>query len=118
MQARTRSQSKGFIAWVKRAGRPTPQQAGLIALLVVVVVLTGWSALGFAGQLVEVREKRAELEVKRAELEARHKDLEAQARFVSDPDYLEQELRTRFNFKLPNEKMIIVVPPQETTENE
>jgi cell division protein FtsB len=113
MRARSRRKSKGIKAMVKNAGMPTARQALTGAVLVLVIVLVGWRVIGLAGEFSDVREKRAELEEKRAALEARHKDLERQAQFVADPDHLEQELRSRYNFKSPNEKVIVVIPPQE-----
>jgi regulator of replication initiation timing len=32
--------------------------------------------------------------------------------YFSDPHNLEKELRSRFNYRLPTEKLIIIVPPK------
>lgn len=38
--------------------------------------------------------------------------LQADSEYFKDPANLEKELRARFNYKNPGEKMIIVVPPK------
>lgn len=100
---------------LRATGLPTLRQAGTIAVLLVVIVLCGLRLAGLVGELRETHAKRVELEAKRAELEDRHRDLETQASFVSDPDHLEQELRARYNYKKPGERVIVVVPPATTT---
>lgn len=115
MQTRSRKASKGILKKLQGAGRPTPQQAGIVALLVVVIALVGLRVVDLVGEFREVRAARQNLEAKRASLEERHRDLEQQARFVADPDHLEQELRSRFNYKSPGENVIIVVPPKATS---
>lgn len=115
MKARSRKRSKGILAGLRGAGMPTPREAGTIGILVLVVVLVGWRVIGLAGEFRAVSAQRAALEEKRAALEERHRALEEQARFVSDPDQLEQELRSRYNYKRPGENVIVVVPPQGTS---
>jgi cell division protein FtsB len=94
---------------------PSARQAGILAVLAIVVILSGVRLAGLADELKDTRGKRAELEAKRAELEQRHRDLETQSTFVADPDHLEQELRARYNYKKPGEQVIIVVPPASST---
>jgi len=42
-------------------------------------------------------------------------DLQADLQYFSIPENLVKELRSRFNYKKPGEKLIIVVPPKEAT---
>lgn len=102
------------LARIKRMPKPTSRQALIMAALGILVVLTGTRIVGLISELREVKAARSVLEAKRNELETRHRDLEEQAQFIADPDNLEQELRSRFNYKNPNEKVIVVIPPKDT----
>ena len=46
-------------------------------------------------------------------IEKDNEKLKGDIEYFSDPHNLEKELRSRFNYRAPNEKMIIVVPPGE-----
>ena len=52
-----------------------------------------------------------ELEKARSDSHQLHMDFN----FYSNPINLEKELRARFNYSLPGEKLIILVPPKTTT---
>ncbi len=86
--------------------------------LLLFIGLIGTRTWGLISELSAVRAARHELEDKREVLEARHGDLENQAQYVKDPDNLETELRSRFNYKKPGENVIVVVPPQGTEESQ
>lgn len=103
---------------LRKLPRPSAREAATVAALGLVSMLALWRVAGLVGELSEVRAARAELEEKRAELEQRHRALEEEARFVADPDHLEQELRSRFNYKKPGENVIVVVPPKEDPADE
>jgi cell division protein FtsB len=105
---------QAVMARIKRAPKPTSRQALLMAALGIIFILTATRIVGLISELREVKAARNVLEAKRNELETRHRDLEEQAQFIADPDNLEQELRSRFNYKNPNEKVIVVIPPKET----
>lgn len=81
-------------------------------MLLVIIGLAVSRIVGLVGELREVRATRIELDAKRMTLEKRHSELEQQAQFVSNPDNLEIELRSRFNYKKPGENVIVVVPPK------
>lgn len=112
------SSPRSWVDRVRALPRPTLPQAGVLVGLSILAVLLGSRILGMFGDLREVRAARTELEAKKEVLETRHTDLEEQVRLVSDPNHLEQELRSRFNYKLPGEQVIVVVPPQETSSDE
>ncbi len=42
-------------------------------------------------------------------------DLKEKISYYSNPRNLEKELRARFNYRFPNEKLIIVVPKKESS---
>jgi cell division protein FtsB len=99
----------------RAAPKPTLPQALLMAGLLIFVSLVGMRTWTLVSTLSEVRAGRAELEDKQRVLEARNRDLQTQAQYVQDPENLETELRSRFNYKKPGESVIVVVPPQEET---
>lgn len=45
-------------------------------------------------------------------------ELKEKIGYYSNPRNLEKELRARFNYRLPNEKLIIVVPKKESSTEE
>lgn len=45
-------------------------------------------------------------------LEIDSRNLKADLEYLADPANLEKELRSRFNYKNPGEKLIIIVPPK------
>ena len=100
---------------LRKLPRPSPREAAIVGVLALVSVLALWRVAGLVTELREVRAARADLEGKRATLEQRHRALEQEAQFVSDPDQLEQELRSRFNYKKPGENVIVVIPPKSST---
>lgn len=61
----------------------------------------------------EVKEVNKELEL----VETDSADLKEKIGYYSNPRNLEKELRARFNYRLPNEKLIIVVPKKESSTN-
>ncbi|MEX2033156.1 MAG: hypothetical protein WD889_01170 [Candidatus Colwellbacteria bacterium] len=61
----------------------------------------------------EMKEVNKEL----ALVEDDNADLKEKIGYYSNPRNLEKELRARFNYRLPNEKLIIVVPKKESSTN-
>ena len=59
--------------------------------------------LGLRSKLSDIKASVESIEKENIELE---KDME----YFSDPHNLEKEARARFNYRAPNEKMIIVAP--------
>lgn len=62
----------------------------------------------------EVKEVNKELTL----VEKDNTDLREKISYYSNPRNLEKELRARFNYRFPNEKLIIVVPKKEATSSE
>lgn len=63
--------------------------------------------------LVDLNEKFISLTSDFDKLNEENKTLESDIEYYSNPRNLEKELRSRFNYRAPNEKMIIVVPSKE-----
>lgn len=86
-------------------------------LLLYIVFSVLISGLGYNLYLSEM-EKRAMLadlskvteEMK--ELEKENKELSEDIEYFSNPHNLEKELRARYNYRAPNEDLIIVVPEE------
>ena len=51
-------------------------------------------------------------------VETDNSDLKEKIAYYSNPRNLEKELRARFNYRFPNEKLIIVVPKKESSTEE
>ena len=52
----------------------------------------------------------AELSKKLETFQQENERLKAEIQYFSIPENLEKELRTKFNYRKPNEKMMIIVP--------
>ena len=89
--------------------------------LVVVVFIIIFGALLL--QIYQIDEGRRELRKEMATISGEldlvsddNKELRDRIQYFSDPRNLEKELRARFNYRLPYEKLIIVVPEEENNE--
>lgn len=85
-----------------------------------IYIVSGTVALGlvyhvFNANLVrlEMAKQFTALTSEFIQLEDNNKKIQGELEYLSDPHNLEKELRAKFNYRAPNEKMIIVVPPGE-----
>lgn len=69
--------------------------------------------MGSEGWALNKEVKEADKEL--ALVENDNTDLKEKIGYYANPRNLEKELRARFNYRLPNEKLIIVVPKKEAT---
>ncbi len=73
-----------------------------------VQAFTFWSREGqLANELAEAQEK-----LKKAE--GTRDNLEAQLVGYDDPESIERTVREQFNYRRPDEKMLIIIPPRES----
>jgi hypothetical protein len=87
-------------------------------VLIVLIVILGLVSY----QVFELRKQEADLvrEAQVAEerlqgaVETRD-NLRAQLQIYADPELAEKEIRRRFNYRLPDEKMMIVIPEHATS---
>ncbi|HEY0964268.1 MAG TPA: septum formation initiator family protein [Candidatus Paceibacterota bacterium] len=82
------------------------------AVLVVLVVMIGYSAYTRFEIAMEMKDRR---EVEEAEVEKlRHKKeaLEKEVRYLSDERGIEAEMRRQFDVALPNEQVVVIVEPE------
>ncbi len=81
--------------------------AAILSVFLAFLVYQAWSFSGRSGVAIkEALSIQQELQKASADLGGLQSDYD----FLQNPGNLEKELRARFNYKIPGEKMIIVVP--------
>ena len=78
-----------------------------------VVSYLGWQVYILQSERMELREEFVEVDQEFNRLQEDNVNLQEELDYLSDPYNLEKELRSRFNYKLPNEELIIIVPEEE-----
>lgn len=86
-----------------------------IAVLAAILVLVAWQVLGFFMQERQLSAALADVQARLTKAQADEANLQAEVKYLANPLNLEKELRARFNYKLPGETMIIIVPSQTST---
>jgi len=83
-----------------------------VAIIILVIIL-----IGISTQIYFIFKERNQLKSDVSDLNKRLKalitenaNLESDIEYFSHPENLEKELKARFNYKKPDEKMMIVVP--------
>lgn len=87
----------------------------LLLYIVFAIVVAGLSYQLYGAE-IERREVLADLNEttdEMEELESVNKELKQDIEYLSNPHNLEKELRARFNYRAPNEDLIIIVPEEE-----
>lgn len=88
----------------------------LIYLVFIAVSLgLGYEVYQMNLEAVEAEKKFTELNSEKEALLQDSNRLKAEIDFFKDPHNLEKELRARFNVRLPDERLIIVVPQDQRT---
>ncbi len=81
-------------------------------LSLLIVGYLGWQAYVLQDERFELKGEFDQLQSQQRALEADNARLQAEIEYLSDPHNLEKELRGRFNYRSPNETLIIVVPDE------
>jgi len=81
-----------------------------VIILSVLLVLVGIQVYKFWGEANTAMKEYFSLEEKVNAAKQDNAKFQAELNYYSDPANLEKELRARFNYKAPGEKMIIIVP--------
>lgn len=84
---------------------------GIIGLGLITIFL-GVKVFQFVAQENQLSQNLADIETRLTKAKADQTDLLAEQQYLANPLNLEKELRARFNYKRPGEKMIIIVPAQ------
>ncbi|MEX2054410.1 MAG: septum formation initiator family protein [Candidatus Colwellbacteria bacterium] len=79
----------------------------------VIIGYLGYQVYLLQDERFELSEEFEQLYSQQQALEADNARLQAEIEYLSDPHNLEKELRARFNYRSPNETLIIVVPDEE-----
>lgn len=76
----------------------------------------GYQVYILQGERLAIKGEFDEIQGQYEKLQADNEELKAEIEYLSDPHNLEKELRARFNYRSPEEKLIIVVPQEEGEE--
>jgi uncharacterized protein YpmS len=87
----------------------------IVLLFLGIVAFCSWIFI-LVRELKIVEEKNNQVSQKINELTKKKEALSEDIRFYSNPLNLQKLLREKFNYKLPYEKMIIVVPNQNSNQ--
>jgi len=82
----------------------------IIVILVILVGLVGTNTFVMFKQSRQLNSDLAQASVRLEDLAQKNKSFESDISFYSDPQNLETELRSKFNYRKPSEKMIVIVP--------
>lgn len=89
----------------------TRKIAGILFCVVSAVLF--WQIFQLYLENRQTEGKLSSLESKTGILNAENQNLQADLEYLANPQNLEKEIRERYNYKRPGEKVIIVVPPKE-----
>lgn len=83
--------------------------AAIVGLSLVLIFL-GVNIYSFVKQENELGTNLADIQTRLTKAQVDEANLQAEKQYLANPVNLEKELRARFNYKNPGEKMIIIVP--------
>ncbi len=86
-----------------------------IIILSVILVLLGMQIYSFSGRYGRVRQDFLELQAKLDKAKTNNNKFQAELNYYLNPVNLEKELRARFNYKSPDEKLIIIIPKNQSS---
>ena len=84
---------------------------GIILIIIFIAAAVQLSHLYLQNQ--NLKKDLSEIGNNLAALFKENSDLGADLEYLANPDNLTKELRGRLNYKIPGEKLIILVPPKE-----
>ena len=87
---------------------------GIFALCILLLIITVQAA-SFWSRERELAKRSKEVEEKLQKSQVEHEKLRADIEYYSNSENLEKELRARFNYREPGERMKIIVAPQPQT---
>ncbi len=86
------------------------------AISFVVITYLGYQVYVLQSERVAIKGEFDEIQGQYSELQSDNERLQGDIEYLLDPHNLEKELRARFNYRSPNEQLIIVVPEEEGDE--
>lgn len=82
-------------------------------LLMAIIAVLGWQFLNLYKQYTYLEKFSEKLSLETAALKAENQNLESDIRYFSNPENMEKELKSKTNYKKPDEKMIIIIPSKD-----
>lgn len=87
-------------------------------ILLVTVIFIGYRAIGMIRQARLLYQEEKSVSRKIEELTKKKVELRMRVRELETPEAIEREAKARLNLKLPDEEMVIVVPPKVSVDEE
>lgn len=85
----------------------------LTIVLLAFLVLVAIQVYRLNDQRIKLENELSRISPRIESLEQENKSLKEDLKYFANPENLLKELKSKFNYKLPDEKMIIVVPPRQ-----
>ena len=86
-------------------------------ILLLLVLLMGWSAYTRWSISADMAERRMDAERELNHLKQQKQGLEKQVQYLSDDRGIEAEMRRQFDVALNNEQVVVIVEPEESETN-
>ena len=89
---------------------------GRYVILVIFIIAIGFVGYQIYGIAIDYTDLVAKISVAGAEVEritGENTKLKERIHYLSEPENLIQEIKRKFNFRLPGERTIIVAPPRQ-----
>jgi len=87
-------------------------------LLAAIIGVLGWQSINLYQQYSVLSDSSQKITAESEALAKENANLDSDIEYFSDPDNLEKELKGKTNYKDPEEKMIVIVPPKDTQTNQ
>jgi len=82
----------------------------IIIILIILVIISGIELFFLFRDEKKVKNELSQINQKMQSLNEENQNLRAQIDYYSDPANLGKELKAKFNYRRPDEKMMIIVP--------
>lgn len=86
-------------------------------LLTSLIAVLGWQFFNLYNQYASLKKSSTELNSETTALKLENKNINSDIQYFSNPENLEKELKSKTNYKKPDEKMIIIVPLKDQSVN-
>ena len=83
--------------------------------MLVFLAFMGYQVYRLNDQRIKLEEELSKITPRVEALAQENESLKKDIEYFANPENLLKELKSKFNYKLPDEKMIIVVPPRNQT---
>jgi len=84
-------------------------------LLILAIGFLGWQFFNLYIKNISLKKTSDELTVATISIKTDNRELASDINYFSNPENQEKELKSKTNYKKPDEKMIIIIPPAAST---